>query len=168
MRITPNQLVAALRELQRNLGDSISPAIRIRLTERRFGWSSLPAHSECAMPAIDVGQDGDWRFATDGPEGLHAHVFTSAGVADFHLDEVNVCRNAAGHAVADTHAFGGSVMGAGVGLAIGKLLGNPGLGLLLGTVGGAFIGANVPRRSRQVYAFEDLFFSGTYRVARLA
>jgi hypothetical protein len=107
------------------------------------------------MPGIDVGQDKDLRFATDGNEGLHAHVFGSRGVVEFHLDAVNACGDAPGHAVADTQAFGGTLVGAALGLLLGSITRHPVIGVALGALGGVALGANIPKRRRQVFRFEE-------------
>jgi hypothetical protein len=162
MMITAAHLVAKLRDLQPALDASLSPVICIRFNDPRFAWHSLPA-PHCTIPGIDVGQDEDWRFATDGDEGLHAHVFRSRGVVEFHLDAVNVCGDAPGHAVADTHAVRGTIAGTMLGLLVGKIAGHPLIGSALGALGGALVGGHIPKRNRQVFGFEDLFSAGWYR-----
>ena len=162
MRITAAHLIAKLRQLQLALDASIAPVIRIRLQDPRFAWHTLPA-AHCAMPGIDIGQDEDLRYATDGNEGLHAHVFRSRGVVEFHLDAVNACGDAAGHAVADTQAFGGTIAGAVFGLLLGGIARRPGLGLALGALGGGALGTSIPKRRSEVFQFEDLFLANRYQ-----
>lgn len=167
MIFTAAHLVAQLRHLRRTLDASILPVVRVRIDERRFAWPSLPA-PHCTMPGIDVGQDKDLRFATDDNEGLHAHVFRSRGVVEFHLDAVNACGDTAGHAIADTQALGGTLLGGALGLLLGSLARRPGIGLALGTLVGGALGANIPKRRRQVFQFEDLFPANWYRQPRRA
>jgi hypothetical protein len=167
MIFTAAHLVAKLRHLQRTLDASILPVIRVRVDDRHFAWPSLPA-PHCTMRGIDVGQTKDLRFATDGNEGLHAHVFRSRGVVEFHLDAVNACGDAAGHAVADTEALGGTLVGAAFGLLLGSIARHPGIGLALGTIAGGALGASIPKRRRQVFQFEDLFPASRYRQQRFA
>lgn len=155
--ITALDLVRFLRHLQQQVGTDALAVVRVDAGDRLFAWHTL-RNTECNLPGLDVGQDGDHRFATDGDEGLHAQVRTSERVVDFHLDAVNACRDVIGHVFNDTQAPAGLGIGALLGLVIGGAVGG-GKGALLGALAGggagAGVGSLVPKR-RQVFPLRNL------------
>ncbi len=157
--INRNILVDWLRALGSVVDNDVLPVIRVPNGSPDFAWRTLTQCNDCGYPGIDVGQDGDCRYSTDGEEGLHAQVFTKLGVIDFHLDEVDVCRNPAGHAVEDTHIAAGALIGAALGILAGALIAGE-KGALIGALAvggsGALVGVNTPKRKRRVFLLSQL------------
>jgi len=162
--VNATMLIEWLREMDREGGSSTLPIVRIAMNEPLFDWMSLSACTDCGCPGLDIGQDHDCRYRTDGPEGLHAQVFTKAGYVEFHLDRVDACRNLAAHGVADTRLPEGASGGAVIGLLVGAILGG-GKGALVGSVAGglagAGVGASIPRAPRVMTEFRVLLANRT-------
>ncbi len=156
MIFTASKLITILRRLQARHGNSALVVISVPIASRRFDWSSLPSRMDCDIGAINIGQSKDWRFSTDGPEGLHAQLFPSRGVIEFHLDAVNACRDPLSHGIADTQLVSGAALGGALGLAIGLLSGSPAKIGLIGVAGGAIIGSQTPKAPRKVYLLSRL------------
>lgn len=157
--VNGNELVEWLREMDRRHGNEALPVVRVAIDEPLFNWMSLGACSDCGCPGLDVGQDHDCRYTTNGKDGLHGQVFTSAGYVEFHLDRADACRDLAAHGAEDTRMVEGALGGALLGALIGGLLGGDkgiATGAAFGALGGGVVGANTPRAARKVYEFRSV------------
>jgi hypothetical protein len=148
-------LVGILRRMEPHASGRL-PVLRL-LPGDPVDLNSLRCCASCDLPGIDVGQERDLRFATDGPDGLHGQIFPG-GYIDFHLDAADACRDAVGHVVKDTKAVEGAGWGLLVGGSLCLLTGGAGLlaWLAAGGAGGAIVGAHVPARERWTVGLRQL------------
>lgn len=161
--VTACELVVKLRSRQAKLGESRLAVIRIDLGDLRFDWRSLGPRA-CLLPGLPAGQDDDYRFNTDGEEGLHGQTRRAIGVVDFHLDRPNACVDAPSHVANDTRAMDGAAIVGVLGAIFGAASAKRGRrlewalkGALVGGGVGAVGGAFIERRKRVVYRFENIF-----------
>lgn len=122
-------------------------------------WRSFLGRRACDLPGLPVGQIEDFRYATDGKDGLHAHAFND-GRVEFHLDLADGCSEPIEHSLRDTELLKGTVAGFVIGV-LATIFMLPSarvvLGLTLGgAVVGAIIGAHVPRRTPVFYELSEV------------
>jgi hypothetical protein len=148
-----------LSQLQRTYGGR--PRLVVERGSRFLDWREFAECNDGGFPAIDVGQDGDCRWAADGQAGLHAHRFSDHFA--FHRDEYDVKRYPVQHAVADTQVVAGALLGA----LVGGLLGGW-RGAAAGAAGGGAVGAHVPRGVPSFWRIAYLHGNGEWGVERVA
>ncbi len=157
--VTAARLVQLLRRLNAQLGPEQQAIIRTTSGCRMVDWRSFPGRRACDLPGLPVGQAADFRYATDGKDGLHAHAFND-GRVEFHLDLVDGCGEPVEHCLRDTELLRGTVAG----LVAGALLAifvspsaHVALGLVVGgAAAGAVVGAHVPRRTPVFYELSEV------------
>ena len=155
MRFTKTFLIQALRQLDREHGADVLTVINVR-PDDPFDFASLGPCCNCGLPGINCGQARDCRYSTDGPEGLHAHVYGDR--LAFHLDAVDACRDVVNHGVKDTRAVEGAFIGAGIAALVAVLSDSKsisGAALVGAAIGGA-LGAAAPARRQKVVEFRDV------------
>lgn len=162
MATTKQQLVGLMRSAQAEIEPLL--VVVADLEDDRLDWSTF-GQCTCGIRGLDFGQKGDCRWRTDGVDGLHAHVFEDR--YEFHLDQVDACRNPIRHVAVDTDAperivfgalLGATVAGAaayGVG-ARGKM--TAAWAAVGGAAGGVLGGVTTrPRRTgRKLISFDHL------------
>ncbi len=155
MLFTKTFLVQALRQLDREHGLGALTVINVRPGDPLDVASLGPCH-DCGLPGINCGQARDCRYPTDGPEGLHAHVYSDR--VAFHLDAVDACRDVVNHGVKDTRAVEGALIGAGIAAFLAALGGSKSVGgaALTGAAIGGALGAATPARRQTVVEFRDV------------
>jgi len=148
-------LVQALRQLDREHGPGVLTVINVRPGDP-LDIASLGPCGDCGLPGINCGQARDCRYPTDGPEGLHAHVYGDR--VAFHLDAVDACRDVVSHGLKDTQAAKYAVIGAGIAAALAALGGSKSVGgaAMVGAAIGGTFGAATPSRQQKVVEFRDI------------
>ena len=157
--VTAARLVQLLRWLNARLGPEQQAIVRATSGCGMVDWTSFPVRRACDLPGLPVGQVADYRYATDGKDGLHVHAFND-GRVEFHLDLVDGCGEPVEHCLRDTELLKGAVAGLVVGSLL-AILASPGahgaLGLVAGSAGlGALVGAHVPRRTPVFYELSEV------------
>ena len=150
MRYDKNFLVQALRQLDREHGPEVLTVINVR-REDPLDWSSFEPCCDCGVP-------GDWRYKTDGREGLHTHVYPDR--VAFHLAAVDACRDVVDHGLQDTRTVQGALIDEGI-VAVVSALTSANASTIAttaaaGVVGGGLLGAMTPARQQTVVEFRDV------------
>lgn len=158
MRYGKTFILDTLEDLDRRSGGDVMNVIVIARNEPLFDFASLGECPDCGIPGLPHGQIADWRVAGRGETGLHGHVF--ADRIEFHLDIKNACKYPVRHALTDTAAIPGAVVGGFAGAALAALMGGKdediAKGFGLGAAGGGLFGLTVPARKPRKVGFRDL------------
>ena len=157
--VTAHELVRWLRLADTLVENGVLPVVRLARGDRGFAWHTLPGCTDGGWPGIDVGQNRDCRYATDGADGLHLQTFDHHCYVEVHLDQRDACRDPVGHAAADTNLLPGLVVGTLLGALIGGAA-KGGKGATAGAAAGAaiggLVGGHIPKRSRLVLSLVEL------------
>ena len=158
-------LIRALRAFDAE-GNGVMTVIVIRHDDV-FDLASLGTCPDCQIPGQPNGQHADWRLAAGEGQGLHGYVFSDR--VEFHLDVVDVCRDAVGHLVRDTKAVEGAALGAlvvgGIAAIAGAKPATIAAAATAGAAGGGLAGAHLPARPKRVIELRALNAGGVNSVS---